>query len=265
MIITGDSTTEITVIHLETTNITKLPITAVIITKNEADRIKPALLSVQFCKEILVIDSGSDDGTQDLSQKIGAQVVQQEFLGFGAQKNYGFSLATQPWILSIDADERVNAALANAISQAMADPKADGYYVKRKNYFLGKALKYGREGNDWLLRLFRKGQAQYGEELVHEQMIAPANTMRLKGELIHHTYRSWRHAREKMTRYALLGAEELKRKGKSRPRWLIQLLKPVYFFKHYIIYGNILNGLVGMRWSLLMTHYHTKKYRMLHD
>lgn len=241
----------------------KYPVSAVIITKNEGDRISRTLNALQFCKEILVVDSGSSDDTVELSVQYGAKVIQQDFLGYGAQKNYGFSLATQPWILSLDADEEVTQELKSSIIKAINDSHLEGFYICRQNFFLGKPLKFGKESKDWLLRLFRNGKAMYGNQLVHEKMIPPTNTARLKGNLNHYTYKSWKHATGKMDSYAELGAQELKNKGKSRAKWLIHLLRPIYFLKHYLLAGNFLNGIVGWKWSKLMTYYHTKKYLLL--
>ena len=241
----------------------KLPISAVIITKNEADRIANTLNKLNFCKEIIVIDSNSADGTVEIAKKSGAIVINQDFLGYGAQKNFGFSKANQPWVLSIDADEEVTSELASSIGKAIMLSGFDGFFICRQNFFLGKPLKYGKESKDWLLRLFRKGTAQYGNQLVHEQMEAPENSSKIDGKLLHHTYKSWSHAIDKMEKYAQLGAQELKKKNRTRSIVVIYLLHPFYFFKHYILAGNVFNGLTGWRWSRLMAYYHTKKYLLL--
>lgn len=249
----------------------KAPISAVIITKNEEDRIGRTISKLQFCQEIIVVDSNSTDGTVEIAKSFGAKVIQQEFLGYGAQKNFGFSKASFSWILSVDADEEVSKDLQEAIKNELIEQALspsldiDGYYVCRQNFFLGKPLKYGKESKDWLLRLFRKGAAQYDNQLVHEQMIIPEHSARLNGKLLHHTYKSWEHALDKMDKYAALGAQELKKKNKTRSRRLTYLLKPFYFLKHYILNGNFLNGLTGWRWSRLMAYYHTKKYLLLNE
>lgn len=242
----------------------KYPISAVIIAKNESERIGKTLSKLQFCREIIVVDSNSSDGTAELARNCGAVVVNQDFLGFGAQKNFGFSKASQPWILSIDADEEVTQVLEKSICRATRQEVFDGFYICRQNFFLGKPLKYGKESKDWLLRLFKKGMAQYGDQLVHEQMEVPEKTTRIEGKLLHYTYKSWEHAIEKMDKYAALGAQELRKKNKTRASWLTYLLQPFYFLKHYIVNGNIWNGITGWRWSKLMAYYHTQKYLLLH-
>jgi len=242
----------------------RLPISAVIIAKNEADRIAKAVQSVQFCEEIIVVDSFSVDETMAISKSLGARVIQQEFLGYGAQKNFGFSQATQEWILSLDADEVVSVTLAEEIKTIFSvQPQYSSYFLRRKNFFLGQELKFGREAKDLLIRLFKKKVGVYSDAIVHEVMQVQGESGKLKEPLNHFTYRSLQHAQEKMQKYAALGATQLKEKGRSRALWLIQLLHPFYFIKHYLFYGNIWNGKVGWQWSKLMAGYHTLKYKTL--
>lgn len=242
----------------------KAPISAVIITKNEEDRIARAVQSVGFCNEIIIVDSNSTDKTCKIATDLGAKVVQQPFLGYGAQKNAGFELANELWILSIDADEEVSKALATEITKTISSVnQPSAYSIPRKNYFLGQPLKYGREGKDRLVRLFQKGKASYDNALVHERMDVAGQIKKLNSPLYHYTYRDLDHAKEKMNKYATLGAKALQNKGKSRSLLAIIMLHPIYFLKHYLVYGNILNGKIGWTWSKLMASYHTLKYKKL--
>ena len=135
----------------------------------------------------------------------------------------------------------------------------NGFSMPRKNFFLGKELKYGRESRDRLTRLFLKEKGKYNDALVHERLSVEGAVKTLQGPLLHFTYRSLAHAKEKMKKYAQLGAQQLHDSGKSRSALLIALAYPVYFVKHYLVYGNILNGTAGLQWSKLMANYHTQK------
>jgi len=245
----------------------KIAISAVIITKNEADRLAETLKSVQFCDEVIVIDSFSTDETTSVAKNLNAHVFQQAFLGYGAQKNYGFTKAKNDWVLSIDADEIVTHELMAEIQQIVNQGVQDcvALNIPRKHVFLGKLFKYGKESKDLLPRLFNRNFAHYDDALVHEKLVINGPSKSLKNPLLHNTYRNWEHAKEKMDKYAQLGADELQRKNKKRPLWLVYLSYPFYFFKHYFIYLNFLNGSEGLKWSLLVSNYHFKKYYYLNE
>jgi len=244
----------------------KVAISAVVIAKNEADRLGETLKSLQFCNEIIVVDSFSTDNTMDVAKSNNAQVYQQTFLGYGAQKNYGFSKAKNNWVFSVDADEVVTNELIKEIQDTFNKEIKDciAFYLPRKHVFLGKLFKYGKESKDMLPRLFNKNYAQYDDALVHEKLIINGATKTLKNSLLHNTYRNWEHAVAKMDNYSKLGAKALRAKHKKRPLWLAYVSYPFYFFKHYFIYLNVLNGREGLQWSLLVANYHFKKYLYLY-
>lgn len=162
----------------------------------------------------------------------------------------------------MDADEVVSQELRQEIESAFSGKEVpfNGFSFPRKNFFLGSELKYGRESRDRLTRLFRKGKGKYNEALVHETLHVEGAVKLLQGPLLHYTYRNLAHAKAKMKKYAQLGAQQLQQRGKSRSALMIALAYPVYFAKHYVVYGNILNGMVGFQWSRLMAKYHTQKY-----
>jgi glycosyltransferase involved in cell wall biosynthesis len=132
-------------------------LSAIIITKNEAANIGACLDSVAFCYERIVIDGGSADDTVAIARQKGAQVVIQQWLGFGSQKNYALSLAKGEWVLSIDADERVTPALAEAIEAAIVEGAADCYEMPRRSSFLGRKMRHSGWNPDYVLRLVAYG------------------------------------------------------------------------------------------------------------
>ena len=146
-------------------------LSAIVITKNEAGNIADCLDGLAFCDERIVVDSGSDDGTVDIAGRKGARVVTREWGGFGPHKNLALSLASGDWVLSIDADERVSAALAREIAAAIAVDKADGYEIPRTSSFLGRDMRRGGLFPDYVLRLFRRNKAHFSDDLVHERVV----------------------------------------------------------------------------------------------
>jgi glycosyltransferase involved in cell wall biosynthesis len=134
-------------------------LSAIIITLNEADNIAECLDTLSFCDERIVVDGGSADATVEIAKHKGARVESHPFEGFGAQKGFALSLATGDWVLSVDADERVSAALAQDINGAIAAGSADGWELPRRSSFCGRVMEHSGWSPDYVLRLFRRGKA----------------------------------------------------------------------------------------------------------
>ena len=154
-------------------------LSAIIIAKNEASNIGACLDSIAFCDERIVVDGESDDGTPEIARAKGARVVTAAWHGFGAQKNLALSLAGGDWVLSIDADERVTPALAQAIEDAVGRHGVDGYEMPRRSSFLGREMRHSGWSPDFVLRLFRRGHARFTDDLVHERVICDGKIGRL--------------------------------------------------------------------------------------
>jgi len=136
-----------------------------IITHNEEENIGDALESVKWADEIVVVDSFSTDRTIEICKKYTDKVYNFEWLGFAEQKNKAVSMTTQPWVLVLDADERVTEALKNEILKTINDPSLkEGYYLARKNHFAGRWIRHGGWWPDYTLRLFRRGRASFSKE-----------------------------------------------------------------------------------------------------
>jgi glycosyltransferase involved in cell wall biosynthesis len=189
-------------------------LSAIIITRNEAENVAGCLATVAFCDERIVVDCGSTDATREVAGAAGARVVVHPFAGFGAQKNFALSLATGDWVLSIDADERVPEPLALEIAAAIARGDADGYSFARATTFLGRTQ--GRSGlfPDHVLRLFRRGRARFSDALVHETVICDGPVARLGGVLLHEPVRRLEDALSRVDRYSTAGAEMLVASGR---------------------------------------------------
>ena len=184
-----------------------MKLSAIIITKNEAANIAACLDGLAFCDERIVVDSGSGDDTVRIAAAAGASVVAHEWAGFGAQKNFALGLAQGEWVLSIDADERVSAALAAEISSAIGRGDADGYEIPRLSTFLGRPMRHSGWFPDRVLRLFRRGKARFDDAVVHERVVCEGTVQRLKEPLIHHPVQKLEDALSRMDRYSTAGAE----------------------------------------------------------
>ncbi len=223
-----------------------IPVSVVIITKNEAQRIGECLASVaDLADEIVVLDSGSSDGTQALCAARGARVVACEWLGFGPQKDLAVRTARNDWVLCVDADERVSADLAGAIGAALADkPAFSAYSCARSNRFLGRYLHHGEGYPDWSLRLFDRRVAHWSSDAVHEKVICSVPVGRLAGDLLHDTADTLDSYLAKQNRYTSLQAAEYTGKPVSAARLVLSPL--VRFVKFYVVRGGFRDGIPGL-------------------
>jgi glycosyltransferase involved in cell wall biosynthesis len=190
-------------------------LSAIIIAKNEARNIGACLDSLAFCDERIVVDGESDDGTPEIARAKGARVMTAAWHGFGAQKNLALSLAGGDWVLSIDADERVSPALAQAIEDAVGRHGVDGYEMPRRSSFLGREMQHSGWSPDFVLRLFRRGHARFTDDLVHERVICDGKVGRLAESLLHYPVLGLEDALGRMDRYSTAGAEMLVASGRS--------------------------------------------------
>ena len=235
-------------------------LTAIVTTFNEAERIAGCLRRLAFADEVLVVDSFSTDGTPDLARGHGAQVVQHEYESPAAQKNWAIPQARHEWVLIVDADEWVTEELAAEIGRTIADGSArDGYEIKRRNFFLGREIKYSGWQNDWVLRLFRKERGRYVERQVHETMRVAGSVGRLRGRLLHYSYRSLEDYWRKLRRYAEWNAVEARRQGKGVSAISMMFHPGLRFWKSYVLRGGFLDGGHGLVVSLLTAVYATAK------
>ena len=164
-----------------------IKISAVIISRNEVDRIGDCIQSLQaLTDDIVVVDSGSTDGTQDKARDLGANVFEIGWNGYGANKNFGHTKTQNDWILSIDADESLSPKLVEEIQNTKLN-SGNVYAIDRQNYYLGKKINHSGWSPDWVLRIFNKNEVKWNENLVHEKLVLSENVkvLRLKHKLIH--------------------------------------------------------------------------------
>ena len=230
-----------------------------IITRNEEANLPRTLESVSWADEVVVVDSGSADGTVELAWNSGAKVIIEQWHGFGKQKNLAIEHCSSDWVLSLDADEEVSEELAREIMQLLEGaPDAEAYFVPRRNFFLGRWIRHGGYYPDLKLRLFRKGSTRFEERAVHETLQYSGLTRSLRGDLIHHAYPTLESYIEHMNRYSTLGAAQAAANGKISKSWPAflwnVLLNPAAtFFYNYVVRLGFLDGREG----LLLHAYHS--------
>lgn len=220
-------------------------LSAIVITKNEAAKIEACLDSLAFCDERIVVDSGSDDATVALAEAKGARVVFREWKGFGAQKNFALEQATGDWVLSLDADERVSPELAGQITEAISAAQADGYEMPRLSSFCGRPMRHSGWYPDYVLRLFRRGQARFSDDLVHERVICDGPVRRLSVPLTHHPVERLEDALSRMDRYSTAGADMVMASGR-RVSFMTGILRGWWtFVRTYFLRLGFLDGREG--------------------
>lgn len=238
-------------------------ITVTIITLNEEANIRDCLESVQWADEVIISDSGSSDRTAEICSAFGARVFRDEWLGFGRQKNLCQERAANPWILNIDADERVTPELREEILRAVKEGNKHGYYIPRKNYFGETWIRHCGWYPDYNLRLYRKTSGRFSEASVHESVAVNGETGYLKSPLVHRTYRDVPDFLKRMQRYSTLAAVDMQKAGR-RASFSDLTLRPLFtFFKMYVLKGGFLDGMAGLALSSLYACYTVAKYAKL--
>ncbi len=225
-----------------------LPLSVAIITKNEAPRIAECLASVApLTDEIVVLDSGSTDGTPEICTAHGARVIDAGWLGFGPQKDLAVRSARNDWVLCLDADERVSAELARSIRDVLSGsspPAYSAYRCARSNRFLGRYLRHGEGYPDWSLRLFDRRAAHWSADAVHEKVICDAPVGTLAGDLLHDSAETLESYLAKQNRYTSLQAAAYAGQPVGAARLLISPL--IRFVKFYGVRGGFRDGLPGL-------------------
>ena len=241
------------------------PISACVITLNEADRIKACLDSLAFCDEIVVVDSGSTDATCELAAAKGARVVVREFSGYRAQKDFAVRSAQHDWVLCLDADERVSAELRASIQAEQARGfTAAGYRFARATEYFGAYLHHGNAYPDRVLRLFDRRRGGWrGEREIHEHASVDGAVTTLAGDLEHRAYRSLSDQLSRLDRYACLMAEHMHARGRRAHLWNMALNPFWRFMRGYLVRLGFLDGWRGLVYAWIEANYVRQKFVML--
>src|SRR6476469_2262269 len=244
----------------------RIKVSAVLITYNEEHCIAETLSKLQWCDEIIIVDSYSTDNTVSVCREFGCNVSFRSFDGFGSQKKHAVSLAKNDWILAIDADEVLTDALiAEFQEQLSSNSQAVAFSVPMNLVFLNKEFKKGKESSRSYIRLFNKQHGNFSDATVHEGIEVNGKTVQLKNRIKHYSYTSVRECLDKCNRYSTYSADISFRKGKSKSAFAIIMGLPFNFFKYYFLELNFLNGLKGFYWSIFSSYYHFAKYVKLRE
>jgi glycosyltransferase involved in cell wall biosynthesis len=247
--------------------ISPMEFSAVIITHNEERRLEPALQSVKgLASEIVVVDSTSADGTVKLAKKYTDLVFERTWTNFADQKNFANGKASCPWILSLDADERVSLELREELSGLKKrDPECTGFSIPRRVFYLGRWIRHSGWYPDRKVRLFRKDKARWEGEYVHEKLVIAGRVEKLHGAIHHFTYRNISDHLARINRFSDLGAHKLYAR-KKKARWYHFVFLPCFrFFRAYVLKLGFLDGFPGLVISTLTGYAVFARYAKLRE
>ncbi|MCD7963921.1 MAG: glycosyltransferase family 2 protein [Rikenellaceae bacterium] len=226
-------------------------ISAVLITYNEEINIERTLESLDFVDEIVILDSYSTDRTVAIASKYTNKIYYRKFDDFSSQRNYSLDLATNEWVIVVDADEVVTNELKDEIRALLRviDSKSV-YSIERNNIFMGRRLKHGGVNNDYVVRIFPK-TIRYKNKVHEIPSTGDKSVKILKNSMEHHTYKNYRHTLEKYDHYTTLHAENMFRKEYKITHWKLFIKPSFRFFRHYVLKMGFLDGRQGLVFAYL--------------
>jgi len=246
-----------------------MQLSAIIITRNEQSHILDCLAALDFADEVIVVDNASTDNTVELARQRGAKVhVAPDWPGFGPQKNRALALATGDWVLSVDADERVSPALRAEILQVVARPGGPvAYRFPRTSSYCGQFMQHSGWYPDRVLRLFRRDQAKFSDDLVHERVLTRGRVADLTEPLLHLSFPDFESVLDKVNRYSTAGSQAMVTKGKNASLTGAVGHGLWAFFRTYVLRRGFLDGQLGLALAISNaegTYYRYAK-RWLHE
>ncbi|KTD35135.1 glycosyltransferase family 2 protein [Legionella israelensis] len=227
-------------------------LSVIVIAKNEQENIRNCLSSVHFADEIIVLDSGSTDNTVQIAREYTDKVFETDWQGYGVQKQRALSHATGDWVLNLDADEYVDDKLKKEIQKAIGADEADGYRIPIRMNFYGKPLRFSSSPKRHI-RLFKRKNACYSEDIVHEKIVLPATARirQIHAPIMHHSFHDVSHALYKINRYSSYSAKIRIAKNQN-PSLIKTLLSTLWMFcRCYFLQRGILDGKPGFLFAVL--------------
>lgn len=242
-------------------------ISVAMITFNEEKVLRNTLNSIKgLVDEIVIVDSGSTDGTEKIAREFGARFFVETWKGYGPQRNSAIEKCQSEWILNIDADEEVSEKLKEELKKIINEEKAKKVFkINRVSICFGKKLKYGGWGSSYAIRLFRKNSGRFNDNNVHEEFKTDEKIYKLKENIYHHTYLTMEDYFIRFNRYTTEGAKEYYKSGKKVSLFDITL-NPLYkFIKMYIVRLGFLDGIPGFVIASTSAMYSMIKYFKLRE
>ncbi len=226
----------------------KVPLSVAIITKNEEENIKACLQSVAFAAQIIVVDSGSDDATLEIAATFGCDIYRESWRGFGQQKQLAIDKCSQPWVLVLDADERIPTETEDIIKKIVTDARAQaaGFSFPRKNFFQGRWIRHAGWWPDRVVRLFRRQSGRMTAATVHEAVEVHGQVDHLEVPIEHYTESSLSKILQKIDKYSTLGARESFVAGKRSSPYSAFFRALFTFIQDYIFRLGFMDGRQGL-------------------
>ncbi|HEY1341727.1 MAG TPA: glycosyltransferase family 2 protein [Bryobacteraceae bacterium] len=238
-----------------------MKITATIITLDEERNIARAIESLRCCDEILIVDSGSVDRTVELAENLGARVIEANWRGFAAQKNWAAEQASNDWVLSLDADEALSEALEAEIwNLKKSGPQYDAYTMPRLARYLGRWILHSGWHPDRKVRLYDRRKAKFFGDFVHESVMSEGRIGRLESNILHFTCDSLAEHVKTVDRYTTLAAQEIAARKIPVPLTRMIFAPGWTFLKTYFFQLGFLDGLEGLIIAHMAAFYTFLKY-----
>jgi glycosyltransferase involved in cell wall biosynthesis len=244
---------------------TKIKISVIVITKNEAFNIVECLESVKWSDDIVIVDAQSTDRTVEFAKKYSQKIFVTPWLGYAAAKQFALEKVSNEWVLWLDADERVTPELAAEIKEIIGTKENthSAFEVARRAYFLGRWIKHCGWYPGYVIRLFKKDRVKFSTSRVHEKIEYSGTVGRLKNDLLHYTDENLFHYFSKFNKYTSLAAADMQETGRKYSLYDLLARPPFLFFKMYILRLGFLDGRHGLILSLLSAAYVFTKYAKL--
>lgn len=246
---------------------TKLPISLVVITFNDAEHLDMCIRAASFCTEFVIVDSGSTDNTIEIAEKHGARIFHRKWNGYGEQKNFACAQATQPWILCVDQDEVVSDELQTSILNTFqTEPDCDAFDLNRHGVYAGQLINHSGWYPQWRTFLYRKGSAIWGGMEPHVVVEFKGKSKRkLNGDLLHYTYRTIDEHLHKNISTARVAGKAMFECNK-RSRWIDLCARPAWaWFRCFILQRGFLDGFFGLVIANGQANYTFLKYAYLRE
>ena len=227
----------------------KAPISAFVITRNEAARLGRTLAALDWVDQLVVVDSGSDDATTDIARAAGAEVYHRDWTGYGPQKVHAQTLCRHDWLLNVDADEVVTPALATEIRSAIQGPPR-GFRIRILNVYPGDARPRPLANDYNVVRLYHRDVGGYSDHPLFDRVQMQGTPGQLKAPIHHHPLVSWHHFVDKENRYTTYNAQTSRGRNRALMTARLFVQMPLSFLKFYLLHGHILGGWKGFMFAL---------------